>query len=166
MVVYDENVLNEYSDKIRKGLWLCLLPFGFSLLFSIGLCFFLNEDKSNANLLHFLIVVVNTLIGWFSLSVLLGYVLPKAKRKRFIHSVMVAVEKEVCGTVTSMDNNLTVQEGIRVLEIRINCGGKVFSFYFDTEVNEPQFNVGDILKMIIARNFVSAYEVVGHEEEK
>ena len=165
MVVYDENILHEYSGRIKKGLWLCLLPLGFVLIFSVGLCFFLNEDKSNANLLHIFIVAVNTLIGWFSLSVLLGYVLPKAKRRRFIHSVMVAVEKEVCGTVTSMTNTLTVDEGVRALEIQLSCDGKVFSFYFDTEENEPQFKVGDILKMIIARNFVFAYEVVGHEEK-
>lgn len=166
MTLYDESVFYAYSRKVRRGVWLVILPIIASLLLSIGLCFLLKADRSNSSLLHVLIVVINTLAGWTSLSVLLGYVVPSAKRRRLAQKILSFEKKEVRGKVLNMENGITVQEGIRVIEIQIDCADKTHTFFYDEGIGTPEFQTGDVLKMSIAYNFIMAYETENNHEEE
>ena len=165
MTVYDDGVLTAYSKRIKKGLSIAIAPLCFMAAISVALCFFLNEDRSNANLLHYTIVAVNALIGWFSLTVVLANVLPALKRKRFIRGVLSAPKKDVSGKVLSIGGAVTVRENVKALEIAIDRGGSRSTVYFDAEECELRFRVGDALKMSVARNFICEYEVADDEKE-
>ena len=165
MTVYDEKILTAYSKRVKKGLWITILPFCFMLALSVALCFFLNEEKTNANLLHYTIVAVNGLIGWFSLSVLLGYVLPSSKRKKFVQGVLNAPKTDVRGKVVAIGDTVTIRENVKISEIAIDRDGSISTVYFDAEESELQFKVGDTLKMTVARNFICEYEAVDDEKE-
>ena len=165
MTLYNESMIAACSAKIKKGLLLCILPLAISLALSVSMCFFLKGDNSNATFLHVLNVAVNALIGWFSLSVLFAYVLPCAKRKRAIERIFYSARKQARGTVAAMNESYTVRDGVSVTEIRLDCDGKIFAFYYDEQASEPQFKVGDILQMTSADNFVFSYEVEDDEKE-
>ena len=165
MIVFDDNVLTAYSKRVKKGWWITSSSFCFMLLLSVALCFFVSEEKTNADLLHFIIVAVNALIGWFSLSVLLGYVLPNQKRKRFVQDVLNAPKKDVLGRVTAIGNAVTVRENVKVSEIEIDRDGEISTVYFDAEESDLLFQVGDTLRMSVARNFVCEYKAVDDEKE-
>ena len=165
MVIYDKNLLKEYSEKIKKGSLVFFFPLVIALMICAVLCFLLNEDKSNATVLHVLAVVISVLAGWFSITVLFAYVLPAVKKRKTIQRLLAFAKRQACGKVVAMDNYLTLSGGVRVLEIQSESNGKQSSFYFDTQLKEPDFNVGDTLEMIIADNFIFSYKVESHEEE-
>lgn len=165
MVVYDNNLLNEYSVKIKKGSLFVFFPLVFALIICSVLCFLLNNDKSNATVLHITAVVISVLAGWVSITVLFAYVVPAVKKRKIIQKLLSFAKKEACGKVVSMDNYLTLSGGVRVLEIQLEYKGKLSSVYFDTQLREPEFNVGDTLEAAIADNFIFSYEVEDHEKE-
>ena len=165
MVVLDESLLPEYSKKVKKGLWLCLLPLGVALCVCAGLCFLINADKTNADLIHFFAVLITVIVGWFSLTVLLGKVVPNAKRKKTIKKILSYARKQVVCTITAMDKSFTTQEGVNVLEIEVVCDGKKLSFYYDNSAAAPQFAVGDTVKITTSHNYVVEYEVESNEKE-
>ena len=162
MILYDEKMLSAYSERIKKGSLLCVLPLAAALLFSVGMCFFISEDNGNADVIHVAVVVVNTLIGWFSLSVLLGLVLPDAKKKRITKRILSYAKKQISGKVVLIGDSLTV-EGVKVTEIQIDSDTGTISVYYDTSFDAPDFHVGDKLCLTLSRNFIISYEVEGHE---
>ncbi len=162
MVLYDEKMLSDCLKRIKKGTILCVLPLAAAFVFCVGMCFLLSDDKTNATIIHIVNVVVGTLTGWFSLSVLLCYVLPNAKRKRTTEKILSYAEKHVSGKVVSTNGSLTV-EGVKVNEIKIDCEGSTVSVYYDIFFGAPKFCVGDKLYLTVSKNFIIAYGVEGHE---
>ena len=106
MVIYDEKLTADLGAKVKKGLWLGIVPFAVSLLLSVGLCFLLDENNSNATPLHVGAVAISLISGWYFLTVLLVFVLPNAKAGKRAYRLISAVKKQAEGTDYPMTTRL------------------------------------------------------------
>ena len=165
MVIYDEKLTADLGAKVKKGLWLGIVPFAVSLLLSVGLCFLLDENNSNATPLHVGAVAISLISGWYFLTVLLVFVLPNAKAGKRAYRLISAVKKQAEGTVVNMSEVITLRNGVTALEVLTDCGGKQRIFYYDLRFGEPSFVAGDLIKVTTADNFIFSYEVTGSEKK-
>lgn len=157
MKLYSSEMIDKYMNNKKKGLKISLFP----LIIIIPLfVFFILIAKLKTRVLF---IALSTLdLSVFAIIFtynLLENIIKSNDLIKHINSVLNSNAKEVTGTIASISKEITLKRNIHIVEVEIKGEGMPQKAYFNVDLFEYNFKVGDNIKAILSNNFICEYEV-------
>ncbi len=156
--LYKEEDVILLKKKLKSSIVKASLSFGVAILLCGISLFFAKEET--ARLFKFLDSVVAIVGGWVALGYLFLSVLKSKKRIALINTILVNAKNEYSGRIIDINGPITLASGHNAYDIKIEKDRVKRSVYYDIELEDFDFEIGDTIKVNLgAQNFVYAYEV-------
>ena len=157
-VIYRENEIDEIIEKNKKRLLYSLLPL--IVVVPLYVFFLIIAEESTDQLYSFLTIVLWLIWGWLFLFNLLFFILPGRVRFKHIRKILNSNGTVISGEVIEIGSELTLERSLHIYEIIIKEEYSRHKVYFNIDLNECKFKLGDNVKVEIRNNFIYAYEIL------
>ena len=157
MKLYSSEMIDKYMNNKKKGLKFSLFP----LIVIIPLfVFFIIIAKLKTRALFIALSTIDLSIFAIIFTYnLLENIIKSNDLIKHVNVVLSGNTKEVSGTIASISKVITLKRNIHVVEVEIKGEGIPQKAYFNTDLFEYNFKVGDNIKATLSNNFICEYEV-------
>lgn len=157
MKLYSSEMIDLYLNKKKKGLKISLYP----LIIIVPLfVFFIIMVKLKTRALYTALSTIDlSIFAVIFIYNLLENIIKSNDLIKHINIVLNGDTKEIYGTIISISNKVTLKRNIHIVIVEISDGYNTCKAYFNIDLFEAKFSVGDSIKATLSNNFIVQYEV-------